>query len=128
MTTVAASVKTELEAQWNAVVITEPTMVNEESAYVYKNRSVLFVADLGTDHSPATVDKEQYKKTLFTIRVATNSSANAELMYSEIERIIRAKQLTSGWWEVLSHSYEFIKRSGAAYWELTVTGQETVIS
>ena len=114
--------ETELNAQWNAVIIAEPTFYNGDLRNTSLYPAVVFITV-----SPATLkitsakNQAYIQNQRFLIKIIAKDLTNLPLYRSEIGRIITSKNVSGGTWSIIGVSDPITKQKRVIQ---TLTGNE----
>lgn len=114
--TLADDIISELNTSWNSGTITKPTMYNGEQKQPNKSVPLLWIMDGKADSEPKAMNQAALISTPFNIKGKASSDANALATMNEIKRIIKAKSITGGWWEIVGE--DMVEREGFTAIEL----------
>lgn len=96
------TVKTELDAQWDDLVIDKPNMsVGQRNApLTAKGLPKIIVSEGTMIPNPQFNGSAQIEDETVLIKFCTKTSSDVDLVYSEVKRITEAKSLPGGWWRI----------------------------
>ena len=106
-----AEIKGQLDAQWNAAIIAEPTYYDGNLKQTSKYPGVLFITVF-----PSTLDVlgpgglADIVDTDFLIKIISSVRTDLEKYISEIKRIINTKDVAGGHWRILTASKPIVVR------------------
>ena len=121
----ADDIITELGTSWNTGVIAKPTLLAMHDrkedrrtgfGYVYSGHEAFEQDVLGNDQFGQST-------TPFEIFIVAETEANYDKYKSEVKRIILAKSVTGGWWEISDYPDDDFNRTTKRF-NLHVVGQQ----
>jgi len=118
-------IEAELNTQWNAGVIAEPTFKdgNKSTTSKYPNVVFIYMDTKGAQIPKSAINGSLEKRiTSFLITIVASTRVDLEKHIGETRRIINAKTIAGGWWRITSQPYIYnvLKR-----YKATLMGNET---
>ena len=108
-------VVTELDTNWNASVVNKPKFYKEPKMEVVDLHAIR-VSDTEAQHEIAdafySLDKEVMG---FVLYGKFQTRTVAELVHSEVHRIVTNHTMSNGWWWITSHSFQEIGENLCVY-------------
>ena len=114
--------ETELNAQWNAVIIAEPTFYNGDLRNTSLYPAVVFITVRPATLKITSAKNQAYiQNQRFLIKIIAKDLTNLPLYRSEIGRIITSKNVSGGTWSIIGVSDPITKQKRVIQ---TLTGNE----